>query len=119
MRQTFGQVMRLQVLHNLGSQRTQNIRNTFEAHLQAQKTYAPGTYSRTITFFAPQEEYTPDGPRPLWKNITSGGFELHLISGTHRTMSQSPNLQTLVRELENVIYEARQQTSKTAHKKEH
>jgi len=118
MRQTFGQVMRLQVRHDLGSQRTQNIRNTFEAHLQAQKTYAPGTYSRTITFFAPQEEYTPDGPRPLWKNITSGGFELHLISGTHRTMSQSPHLQTLVRELENVIYEARQRTSETPNKKE-
>ena len=118
MRQTFGQVMRLQVRHDLGSRRTQNIRDTFEAHLQAHKTYAPGTYSRTITFFAPQEEYAPDGPRPLWKNMTSGGFELHLIPGTHLTMSHDPHLQTLVRELENVIYEARQRTSKTPNKKE-
>ena len=67
---------------------------------------------------ASQEEYSSDGSRPLWKNLTSGRFELHFLPGTHRTMSQDPHLQTLVRELENVIYEARQRTSKTAHKKE-
>ena len=112
------QVQRLRVLRYIGTRHTRSIQRTYKAHLLAQKTYEPHVYGGTISFFASQEEYSSDDSRPLWKNMTSGGFELHLIPGTHRTMSKDPHLQTLVRELENVIYEARQRTSKTAHKKE-
>ena len=102
------QVQRLRVLRYIGTRHTRSIQRTYKAHLLAQKTYEPHVYGGTISFFASQEEYSSDDSRPLWKNMTSGGFELHLIPGTHRTMSKDPHLQTLVRELENVIYEARQ-----------
>ena len=117
-RWTLRQVQRLRVLRYLGRQHTRRIQRTYKAHLHAQKTYAPGVYSDTITFFAPREEYSPDDSRPLWKNVTSGGFELHLVPGNHRTMSKDPYLQTLAQELQNVIYEARQRTREAAHKKE-
>lgn len=112
------QVERLRVLRYIGSKHTRSIQRTYKAHLRAQTMYKPRIYADTITFFASREEYSSDDSRPLWKKLTSGGFELHLVPGTHRTMSHAPHLQTLVRELENVIHEARQRTSKTVHKKE-
>jgi thioesterase domain-containing protein len=113
-RSTVSQIERLRVLRYLGSRYTRRIQRTYKAHLRAQETYAPGVYSDTITFFGSREEYAPDDSRPLWKTLTSGGFELHLVPGTHRTMSQAPHLQALVRELEDVIYEARQRSQAEA-----
>ena len=106
-RWTVRQAQRLRVLRYLGSRYTRRIQRTYKAHLHAQNTYVPRAYSKKITFFASRKEYAPDDSRPLWKNLTSGGFELHLVPGTHRTMSQGSHLQTLAQELENVIREAR------------
>ena len=116
------QVHRLRILRCFGSRHTRRIESevgkrsvfhrTFRAHAHAGTTYAPRVYAGAITFFAPREDYSPGGPRPLWKNLTSGGFELHLVPGTHLTMSQPPHLHTLVRELESVIHKAR--TRKTS-----
>ncbi|MFC2099378.1 amino acid adenylation domain-containing protein [Candidatus Bipolaricaulota bacterium] len=104
---TVRQAQRLRVLRYLGSRYARRIQRTYKAHLHAQNTYVPRVYSEKITFFASRKEYAPDDSRPLWKNLTSGGFELHLVPGTHRTMSQGSHLQTLAQELENVIREAR------------
>ena len=117
-RWTLRQVKRLRVLRYLGTRHTQRIQRTYKAHMHAQKTYAPRVYSDTITFFGSREEYAPDDSRPLWKNLTSGGFELHLVPGTHRTMRQDPHLHTLVRELEAAIYETRHRTEEAACEKE-
>ena len=117
-RWTLRQVWRLRVLRYLGTRHMQRIQRTYRAHMHAWKTYAPRVYSDTITFFASREEYAPDDSRPLWKNLTSGGFELHLVPGTHRTMRQDPHLHTLVRELEDVIYKARQRAQTAARRTE-
>lgn len=47
-----------------------------------------------------------------------GGFELPLVPGSHRAMRRDPHLRTLVRELEDVIREARQRAGTAARKKE-
>jgi aspartate racemase len=112
------QLGRLRVQRYLGSQHARRIQRTYEAHMRAQRRYVPRTYSGTITLFAAQEEYGPDDARPLWKNLTSGGFDLHLVPGNHRTMSQDPHLRTLARELEGVINEARQHPHAAARKDE-
>lgn len=117
-RWTFRQVQRLRVLRYLGSRHTRRIQRTYKAHMHAQEMYAPRVYAETITFFASSEEYSPDDSRPLWKNLTSGRFELYLVPGTHRTMSAGPHLRTLVQELEGVIYKARQRTRMAACEKE-
>lgn len=117
-RWTLHQVQRLRVLHYLGSRHTRRIQRTYKAHMRAQRTYAPGAYPGGISFFAAREEYAPDDSRPLWRNLTSGTFELHLVPGTHRTMRQDPHLQTLARELESAIREARQRIQEAPRKEE-
>jgi len=109
------QAERLWVRRYLGSQNTRRIQRVYAAHMRAQSMYGPHIYSGTITLFSPQQEYAPGDSRPLWRKMTSGGFELHLVPGDHRTMSQDPHLQTLVRELEGVIYEARRRTRAAVH----
>ncbi len=116
-RWTLRQVQRLRVLRYLGSHHTRRIQRTYKAHMRAQKTYAPRVYAGAITFFASSQEYSPDDSRPLWRDLTSCGLELHLVPGSHRTMRQDPHLHTLVRELEGAIHEARQRT-RTATRKE-
>ena len=118
-RSTVRQAWRSRVLRYLGSRRTRRILSTYKAHMHAWKTYAPVTYSGTITFFAPRDDYSPGGPRPLWESLTSGKFELHLVDGPHRTMLQDPVPQTLVRELEDVIHAARERTHMTSSKMDH
>ena len=114
-RWTLRQVQRLRVLHYLGSRHTRRIQRTYKAHLHAQQTYVPRVYSETITFFASREEYASDDSRPLWRNLTSGAFELRLVPGSHRTMRQDPHLQTLARELKCAIREARQRIEGDPH----
>ena len=114
----FRQVHRLRVLRYLGSRHIRRIQRTYTAHMHAQETYTPRVYAETITFFASREEYSPDNSRSLWGNLTSGEFDLHLVPGTHRTMSAGPHLRTLVQELEGVIYEARQRTRTAIRKTE-
>ena len=116
-RWTLRQMQRLRVLRYLGSQHTRRIERTYKAHIHAQQTYAPRVYTETITFFGSREEYAPDDSRPLWRNMTHGRLELHLVPGSHRTMSQAPHLHALVRELESVIREARQGTRTMARTK--
>ena len=118
-RLTVRQAWRLRVLRYVGSRRTQRIQRTYKAHSHAQKTYTPGIYSETITFFAPRDDYSPGGPRPLWESLTNGAFELHLVAGAHRTMLQDPVPQTLVRELEDVFYAARQRIRTISSETEH
>ena len=118
-RWAFRQVERLHVLRYRGSQNARRIQRTYGAHLLAQETYAPRIYTGAITFFASSEEYSRDDSRPLWRDLTSCGLELHLVPGTHRTMSTSPHLYTLVRELEGVLHEARQRARATTSKTDH
>jgi thioesterase domain-containing protein/acyl carrier protein len=106
-RWTVRQTERLRVLLYLGTRHTRRIQRTYKAHLHASKTYAPRVYSGTITYFAPRDEYSADDVRPLWKQLTTAEVDLHLVPGSHRTMSQGSHLKTLVEDLEKVIREAR------------
>jgi amino acid adenylation domain-containing protein len=117
-RNLFRQLKRVHVLRYLGGRHTRRIQRTYKAHLRAQNTYVPRVYSRNITFFAPREEYAPDDSRPLWKDLTSGEFELHLVPGTHYTMWEPPHLLALARKLESIIRDARQRSQVAAQTEE-
>ena len=76
--------------------------------MHAQKAYLPkGDYAGPITFLAAREDYAADDSRAHWRDMTQGKFDLHLVPGSHRSMSDVAHLPMLIQELEAIIRGAR------------
>lgn len=82
---------------------TRRLARVQRVHWRAQLTYRPEPYSGDIAFLGAQEEYHPEDTRALWKHLTTGAFEVHLVPGGHRTITEEPNLSVLARKLEQCI----------------
>ena len=78
------------------------------AHRHAQFAYKPTVYRGNVVFLGAQEDYDPDDPRALWKLLTEGDFELHLVPGDHRSMTQEPLIRTFARELGDIVLAAQE-----------
>jgi thioesterase domain-containing protein len=75
-------------------------------HQRAQNAYRVKSYPGVITFLSAEADYHPEDNRALWQHLASGGFELHLIPGDHRSMTEDPHVATLVSTLEQLIRDA-------------
>ena len=84
---------------------------TVTAILSAEERYVParGEYSGRITlFWARDAESTFEDNRLAWRRLAAGGFDLHVVPGTHTSMREEPNVASLARELTRCLNEAQQ-----------
>jgi len=82
------------------------LARTQRAALRATNIYRPAPYPGTITFLGSATEYHSEDTRALWRQLTTESFELHLLPGTHRSMTQGSNLRTFAEMLEQLILSA-------------
>jgi len=75
-------------------------------HRRAQDNYRPIPYPGTITFLGAEADYHPEDTRALWQQLTTDKFDLHLLPGDHRTITQDPNLRTFADRLSQIIQRA-------------
>lgn len=75
---------------------------TVAAILSAEEEYAPAQqeYPGKITFFWARDA-VPDveDNRPGWRRMAAGGFDLHVVPGTHTTMREEPFVAELAEKL--------------------
>jgi amino acid adenylation domain-containing protein len=70
----------------------------------AARHYVPGTYDgRVILFRARERSFTPDDPGERWRDLVTGGIEVHDIPGDHLSLLAEPNVQRLADELRTVL----------------
>jgi amino acid adenylation domain-containing protein len=104
-------VWRLWIRRYFGNQHARRLARAEAAHRRAQGSYRPAPYPGRTAFLGAKADYHPEDPRALWKNLTAGDFELHLVPGDHRTITQEPNLSAFAKALEALILEARTRTA--------
>jgi amino acid adenylation domain-containing protein len=74
----------------------------FQAGLAAMARYRPRPFGGKLVFFQPQQplqNILPDS-RSRWRDLASGGLDIHEVPGNHYTMLTPPNVATLARKLE-------------------
>jgi len=73
---------------------------------RAQDAYRPRPYPGDLVFLAAERGYHPEDNRALWRNLTTGRFDLRLMPGGHRSITQEPNLTPFAQVLESLILRA-------------
>jgi amino acid adenylation domain-containing protein len=88
----------------------ESLVRTVKAILSAEERYVPvhDEYPGKITlFWARDENSTFEDNRLGWRRLAGGGFDLHVVPGTHTSMREEPNVATLARELTRCLKDAR------------
>jgi thioesterase domain-containing protein/acyl carrier protein len=78
--------------------------------LEAEADYVPGqkAYPGKITmFWAREAEQDFEDNRLGWDRLAAGGFEVHVVPGTHSSMREEPNVAALVEKLRPCLDSAR------------
>jgi len=92
----------------------ESLVRTVKAILSAEERYIPqhGEYPGKITlFWARDAKPTFEDNRLGWRRLAAGGFDLHVVPGTHTSMREEPNVAMLARELTRCLKDA--QTAST------
>jgi thioesterase domain-containing protein len=75
-----------------------------ETHWKALESYKPGNYEGTIHLFrARKQPLRSVDPSLGWQTLAPGRVKITVIPGTHETMVQDPNVQTLATKLQEAI----------------
>ena len=80
----------------------ESLVRTVRAILDAEREYVPKQklYPGKITLFWAQDaERDFEDNRLAWSRIAAGGFEVHVVPGTHTSMREEPNVAVLVEKL--------------------
>lgn len=79
-----------------------------EANIQAMRSYEPKAYSGSITLFLPSELPDTSSPdrRMAWRELATGGMEVHLVPGDHNTMIKEPHARVLAEKLHDCLQKA-------------
>lgn len=103
----------------LGNGAARRLARAQRLHRRAQDAYRPRPYPGDVVFLAAERAYHPEDNRALWEELTTGRFDLRLVPGGHRSITQEPNLATFARELEELILQTRNLHSNAAEDEGH
>jgi amino acid adenylation domain-containing protein len=99
----------IQKLLTNGSGVDESLVRTVAAILSAEERYAPARqeYPGKITLFWARDA-TPgfDDNRPGWRRMAAGGFDLHIVPGTHTSMREEPHVAELAKKLKSCLDQA-------------
>ena len=95
--------------------RIQRVRN---AHKMANSSYVAQVYSGRITFFSSSEWEAIESKRNQclrWSELAAGGFDYHVVPGSHRSMLGEPHVRVLAEQLRSCLDEALADNSDVHH----
>ena len=70
---------------------------------RAQRKYRPREYGGRILYLRARTQLSMAHDVRAWKTVARGGVERHTVNGTHGTMFQEPNVQTLAQTLQQLL----------------
>jgi aspartate racemase len=88
------------VYPRLGDERRRINYKVWQANIQAEKNYVPQTYPGRITIFMSSKIYSPHKDTRLsFSEKADGGAEVHLVPGSHLSMTEEPQVRILAQKI--------------------
>ena len=84
---------------NLSDERRRLNYKVWQANIQAEKYYVPQSYPDRITIFMSSKIYAPHKDTRLSFSEKAGGTEIHLVPGSHLSMTEEPQVRVLAQKL--------------------
>ncbi len=96
------------VSYMLSSREDRRRQRIINAHKKARSDYVPKVYPGRITLFRSEEFHAREDKHShlKWSELAGGGFEYHVVPGTHITMVQEPHVQILAEKMMACLQEA-------------
>nr|VFJ44904.1 MAG: Acyl transferase domain-containing protein [Candidatus Kentron sp. FM]VFJ45309.1 MAG: Acyl transferase domain-containing protein [Candidatus Kentron sp. FM]VFK05811.1 MAG: Acyl transferase domain-containing protein [Candidatus Kentron sp. FM] len=88
---------------NLSVAQVKHMVHVIEANKKAVLDYAVRPYPGRLVFFRPKEVWKPElsnHSEQFWLDFVEGGLEINTVPGNHLTMNDQPNVQVILRRLE-------------------